>query len=58
MFVGIVTDGVCDHKGVVTMQVKIQDVFRNLICVGSDHSILVIPTLASPCGQTAKQEDN
>ena len=58
ILIGIVTDSVCDHKGVVSVQMQIQDIFRNLIFVGSDHIILVIPTLASPCGQTLKQEDN
>lgn len=58
MFVGVVTDGASDHKGVVSVQVQIQDVFRNLIFVGSDHVRMVVSTLASPCGQTAKQEDN
>jgi len=56
--VDLVTDGVCEHKGIVSVQMQIQDIFRNLILVGTDHIILVIPTLASPCGQTAKQEDN
>lgn len=38
------------HKGVVSVQMQIQDIFRNLISVGPGHVTLVVNPFASLCG--------